>query len=336
MRILITGTSGQIGTNLALRCLAEGHRVHGLDLRPNFWTDAIPQDLADLSRADAAAVLLRHGLPFGKPDVVVHLAGHAKVHQLMLEPAKALENIAMTRQVLEYCRSTGAPMVFASSREVYGDQRRETTGEEHADFTRTASSTYAAAKLSCETLMQASARDFGLPYLVFRLSNVYGRYDNDLHRMERVIPLFMDRLRRGQPLTLFGPDKVLDFTYVDDCVEGLWRGIEALAAGRVVNETINLARGEGHTLRQLCRYLSEALGVPATILEAPIRVGEIGRYVARLDKARHLLGYEPKVSLAEGIRRSVAWDGKTQKCGAPIRQSSSSTGIQDNRFDTRP
>ena len=67
-------------------------------------------------------------------------------------------------------------------------------------------------------------------YLVFRFSNVYGRYDNDLHRMVRVIPLFIHAMLRGEPITVYGGrDKTLDFTYVDDCVDGIVRGIEALA-----------------------------------------------------------------------------------------------------------
>ena len=82
---------------------------------------------------------------------------------------------------------------------------------------------------------------------VFRFSNVYGRYDNDLHRMVRVIPLFIHSMLRGEPITIYGGrDKTLDFTYVDDCVDGIARGIEALAERRVVNQTINLAYGEEH------------------------------------------------------------------------------------------
>jgi UDP-glucose 4-epimerase len=306
VRILITGASGQIGTNLALRCLAEGHSVYGLDLRPNPWTSEIPQSLVDLTRPNTATTLSSGLAPFGKPEVVVHLAGHAKVHQLMLQPDKAVDNIVMTQQVLEYCRRQIIPIVFASSREVYGDQPRARMGEEDADFTL-AVSTYAAAKLSCEALIHGYARGYGLQYLVFRLSNVYGRYDNDLHRMGRVIPLFMDKLWRGEAVTLFGPDKILDFTHVDDCVDGIVRGIQALVTGKVVNETINLARGEGHTLRQLCQFVSQALCVPVTIQEAPPRDGEITRYVARLDKARRLLGYDPKISLPDGLARARDW-----------------------------
>ena len=306
MRILITGASGQIGCNLALRCLAAGHAVHGVDLRPNGWSDAYPVLLHDLTLPGTPAVLATQLADWGRPDVVVHLAAHAKVHQLVLQPDKAMENMAMTQQVLEFCRQQGLPIVFSSSREVYGNARRDTTAEADADFAL-AASTYAASKLAGEALVYSYARCYGLPYLVFRLSNVYGRYDNDLGRMERVIPLFMHKLQQGEALTLFGADKVLDFTYVDDCVAGLFLGIQALQAGEVRDQTFNLARGEGHSLRQLADYLAGLLGRAAQVLEAPTQAGEISCYVANLDKARQLLGYAPQVSLPEGLRRSLAW-----------------------------
>ena len=239
-------------------------------------------------------------------DVVVHLAAHAKVHQLVREPERALENMMMTFNVLEYCRQTQTPVIFSSSREVYGDVHRFTTEEATADFAY-AESTYSASKIAGEALVYAYARCYQLPYLVFRFSNVYGRYDNDLERMIRVIPLFTHRIVRGEPITVFGgEDKVLDFTYVDDCVEGIVRGIDALASGRVRGETINLAYGEGNTLVRVAELIGEATGKTPDVALAPPLLGEVTRYVADIRKARELLGWEPSVPLREGISRSVA------------------------------
>ena len=131
-----------------------------------------------------------NGVEYPEVDVVVHLAAHAKVHQLVQQPHRALENVMMTFNVLEYARQQRVPLVFSSSREVYGDVHRfEEYGEQVADFAYT-ESTYSASKISGEAFMYSYARCYGLPYLVFRFSNVYGRYDNDLHRMVRVLPLF--------------------------------------------------------------------------------------------------------------------------------------------------
>jgi UDP-glucose 4-epimerase len=126
--------------------------------------------------------------------------------------------------------------------------------------------------------------------------------------MVRVIPLFIHSMLRGEPITIYGGrDKTLDFTYVDDCVDGIARGIGALAAGRVVNQTINLAYGQGNTLVHCAERIAEELDVDPQMTLAPSLLGEVTHYVADLSKARELLDYAPQVPLDEGIARAVAW-----------------------------
>jgi UDP-glucuronate 4-epimerase len=301
MRVLITGSSGQIGTNLALRLIGDGHEVFGVDKRQNTWTDAFRYLLQDLS-GDIT------GVEYPPVDLVVHLAAHAKVHQLVREPHRALENAVITFNVLELCRRQRLPIVFASSREVYGDVHRfEGYDEATADFAFT-ESTYSASKIAGEAFVYSYARCYGLPYLVFRFSNVYGRFDNDLHRMVRVLPLFVHSMLRDEPITVFGgSQKTLDFTFVDDCVDGIARGVEALAEGRVVNQTVNLAYGQGNTLVRAAELIAAELGVEPRMTVAPSLLGEVTHYVADITKARTLLGWEPQVPLNEGIPRAVAW-----------------------------
>jgi len=308
MRVLITGSSGQIGTNLALRLQRDGHDVFGVDKRQNPWTDDFRYLLQDLAGHYAPFPGGINGVEYPEVDVVVHLAAHAKVHQLVRQPHRALENVMMTFNVLEYARQQQLPIVFSSSREVYGDVHRfEEYGEQVADFAFT-ESTYSASKISGEAFVYSYARCYGLPYLVFRFSNVYGRFDNDLHRMVRVLPLFTHAITRGEPITVYGGrEKTLDFTYVDDCVDGIVRGVEALVEGRVVNQTINLAYGQGNTLVYAAERIAAELGTEPQMKIAPPLLGEVTHYVADLSKARGLLGYDPKVSLDDGIARAVAW-----------------------------
>jgi len=307
MRVLITGSSGQIGTNLGLLLLQSGHEVFGVDKRQNTWTDAFPTLLQDLAGHYPAFPGGIGGVEYPKVDVVVHLAAHAKVHQLVAEPHRALENAVMTFNVLEYCRSVRVPIVFSSTREVYGDVRRfEGYGEATADFAFT-ESPYSASKIAGEALIYSYGRCYDLPYLVFRFSNVYGRYDNDLHRMVRVLPLFTHLMLRGDAVMVYGRDKVLDFTYVDDCVAGIARGVEALAEGRVRNETINLAYGEGNTIFRAAELIAEELGIEPRIDTAPARLGEVTHYVADIRKAHDLLDWQPRTPLDEGIPRAVQW-----------------------------
>ena len=306
MRILITGSSGEIGTNLALRLLNDKHEVFGVDRRPNTWTDAFPYMLQDLSNrfVNFKAGIGDQRYPENL-DMVVHLAANAKVHELIAEPWRAFDNIAITFNVLEFCRQNNLPIVYASSREVYGDVRRYITEESqtHVSYTE---STYSASKISGEALVYAYAKCYAMPYIIFRFSNVYGRYDNDIERMERVIPLFVKKISRDEPIIVYGREKTLDFTYVDDCVQGVVLGIQKLASGAVRNETINLAYGQGHTLLELAGGIADALGKTPSIAVEPSLVGEVTHYVADISKAKKLLGYEPRISLAYGIRLAIA------------------------------
>ena len=301
MQVLITGSSGQIGTNLGLRLQAAGHTVQGLDRRPNAWTDAIPTCQLDLlSPLDALRAQL------GRPDVVVHLAAYAKVHELVVHPERALENVQTTFQTLELAREWGVPLIFGSSREAYGDVGEGLINE---DRRVVAKSPYSASKIAGEAFVRSYAYCYKVPTLTYRFSNVYGRYDNDLERMERVMPLFIREIAAGNEVTVFGKEKVLDFTYVDDCVAAVFAGVERLYRGEVADETINVATGQGQSLLDLATFIGEALGVEPRVTVLPTRAGEITRYVADISKARALLGYEPTVFLREGVQRAVEWSG---------------------------
>jgi len=307
MRVLITGSSGQIGTNLGLYLLEKGHEVLGIDIRRNPWTDKIETLLQDLStpyRSFKKGIgYVEYPMDF---DAVVHFAAHAKVHELVQQPDRAMENITMAFNVLEYCRHNNVPIIFSSSREVYGDIHRYITEESYADFSYT-ESPYSASKIAGEALIYSYAQCYDLNYLVFRFSNVYGRYDNDIERMERVIPLFIKKISNHEPITVFGKEKVLDFTYVDDCVEGVCRGIELLVNKQAANQTINLAFGQGNSLVNMAEFVGEAMGIKPQISIEPSRVGEVTHYIANIGKARAILGYDPKTSLREGIFKAVAW-----------------------------
>jgi nucleoside-diphosphate-sugar epimerase len=308
-RILITGASGQIGSNLALRLISEGYEVFGIDKRPNTWTNSFPLLLQDLASSFFDYEDGIGHVDYGHIDLVVHLAANAKVHELVEKPARARDNFNMTFNVIEYCRVNKIPLIFSSTREVYGDIKRYTTSEADASFSTT-ESPYSASKISAEAFIYSYARCYDLPYLVFRFSNVYGRYDDDIARMERVIPLFYRKIARGEPITVFGRDKVLDFTYVDDCVDGIFRGCERLLDGSVRNQTFNLAYGQGSPLTQVVDSFEQALGVKANLSFEPARVGEVTHYVADISQARNLLGFDPQMPLIRGLEAAAQWYGR--------------------------
>jgi UDP-glucose 4-epimerase len=100
---------------------------------------------------------------------------------------------------------------------------------------------------------------------------------------------------------------------VDDCVEGIARGVELLVSGRDANHTINLAYGQGNSLVTMAEFIGEALGIKPNMTIEPARVGEVTHYVANIGKARALLNYDPKTPLKEGIQKAVAWSREWEK-----------------------
>ena len=306
MKILVTGSSGQVGTNLCLALIEKGVTVLGVDRRENSWTNQIPFIQRDLASQGMPSLTEISALGLDRPDVVVHLAANAKVHELVVNPQRAHENATTTFNVLEFCRIHQTPIIFSSSREVYGRPQPPRVAEDTTDVFHILSP-YAAYKMADEMLIYSYAHCYNLPYLVFRLSNVYGRYDSDLERMTRVIHIFIDQMLRGEPITIYDRHKLIDFTYVDDCVNGLMLGIEKLLNGEVINETFNLSSGSPATLIQLAETIANILEVEPEIIDCPIRPGEIQFYVADLNKAKTMLGYEPQVAFEEGMRRAIAW-----------------------------
>jgi len=308
-RVLITGASGQIGTNLTSRLREMGYDVFGIDKRANEWNgerDILLQDLSSTYRNHKNGI---GNVDYGKVDLVVHLAANAKVHELVEHPERAFDNFMMTFNIIEYCRQNSVPLVFSSTREVYGDIKRYETSEDMASFSTT-ESPYSASKISSEAFIYSYSRCYDMKYLVFRFSNVYGRYDDDIERMERVIPLFYQKIKDGEPIVIYGKDKILDFTYIDDCVSGIASGIDKMLKGEVQNQTFNLAFGKGNSLSMVPEVFEQALGVKADITYEDARLGEVTHYVADISNAKKLLGYDPQTPLREGLMKAAEWYGR--------------------------
>ena len=302
MRVLITGSSGQIGTNLALRLIDEGHRVlrrgqahQHLDRPLPLPTTGPLQPLPAVRRGIG-------GVEYPQVDVVVHLAAHAKVHELVRHPHRAMENITMTYNVLEYCRLARLPIVFSSSREVYGDIHRYIEDETNRPrrwaraqpTSPTPSRPTRPPRLPGEALIYSYARCYGLKYIVFRFSNVYGRYDNDIERMERVIPLFITPHRQRRAHHRLRREESARFHLRGRLRGGYRLGIKPCTRAGCENQTINLAYGEGNTLVKMAQYAGDALHKEPKITIAPTLLGEVTHYVADISKARELLRLQPQ------------------------------------------
>ena len=296
--MLVTGSSGTIGTRLCERFLdIPDYEVVGVDWLPNKWSAAVQEItvIADLRDPEAIAKLPTDF------DVVIHLAANARVYDLVLEPGKARDNFISVYNMLEFCRQNGIPRFeFASSREVYGNSGAVTHSEQMVNV-ELSESPYSATKLSGELLVRSYQQCYGIEYIIFRFSNVYGMYDDS----DRVVPVFLRLTKNGQDLTVFGKDKLLDFTYIDDAVDGIVLSLEHFDRAR--NETINLAYGEGTAIEKVAQEIRERLGAGNRIEMGEVRTGEVVQYIADIAKARKLLNYAPKVPFAQGIEMSLQW-----------------------------
>ena len=294
--VLVTGSSGTVGTALTDALLERGHDVTGVDARPNRWSEAVDERTTVLNLTDPDVI---QKLP-DSVDLIIHLAANARVHKLVQNPALAKENFDTTFNVLEYARDVGADLLFSSSREVYGN-----TGQVVYDETDTyvdeCESPYTASKIGGEALVKSYDNCYDIETSIVRFSNVYGKYDAS----DRVIPLFISQASRGQDLTVYGEGKVLDFTYINDCVDGVLRVLDQF--NKSAGTTFNIASGRGTSLVELAETIVDRVDADVRVTVEPNRTGEVGRYVADISKAEKLLGYDPDYTLGEGIEATIDW-----------------------------
>lgn len=294
--VLVTGSSGTVGTALTSSLLNRGYDVTGVDVRPNPWLDAVEARtrVLDLTNEDASAALP------DDVDIVIHLAANARVHKLVQNPELARENFNTTFNVLEYARDVGADFVFASSREVYGNSN-QMIYEETDTYVDKCESPYTASKVGGEALVKSYENCYNMEACIVRFSNVYGKYDAS----NRVIPLFIAQANCGEDLTVYGDTKVLDFTYIDDCVSGILRVIKQF--NKSAGTTFNIASGQGTSLVEVAEAVVDRIDSDVAITTEPNRTGEVGRYVADISKAKQVLDYDPTHSLYKGIDMTVDW-----------------------------
>jgi len=302
-KILVTGSSGTIGTELCEQLLARNYQVTGFDLKPNNWLSAVNErtvigDLRDPSSLDALS---------GNWDVVVHLAANARVYNLVLNPLLARDNLEMVVNVLEFVRRRKIPkIIFASSREVYGNNRQFKCSENAPVRVDNCESPYAASKLGGEALIHAYHHCYGLDYIILRFSNVYGKYDDS----DRLIPQLIRLAKANKELPIYGKRKRLGFTYIDDAVNGIIETLERFEDAE--NDVFNIASGEAVSILHVASLIKKYMRTHNKVALADTRTGEVVRFVADITKAKRKLGYKPKTGIELGIRKSVQWSTQTK------------------------
>lgn len=300
-RVLITGGNGFIGSHLAERLEDRGDSVTLFDLGFNSNTrslgcEKIRGDVRDYSTVKEAVS--------GK-DAVFHFAAVSRVAWGQEDPFNCwMTNQVGTLNVLEACRkSETRPVLFyASSREVYGEPSYLPVKESHP---KKPVSVYGMTKLCAERACQSYSipSDVGhsINQVIFRFSNVYGS-ERDLP--ERVIPKFMAKALRGEEITLYGGEQILDFTFIDDTVSGILKAYAAsLDGGRsIIGEDFHFVTGRGFSVSDLAKMIVDLVGSSSKVMRNVANSFEVRRFIGDPAKSHEMLGYEPTVKLEDGLK----------------------------------
>jgi len=303
MRILVTGGAGFIGSHLSDRLLAEGHHVVCLD---NFFTGrrANLEHLLDHHHFE----LLHHDVCepiFIEVDQIYNLACPASPVHYQYNPVKTVKsNVMGTLNMLVLAKRVGARILQASTSEVYGDPHVHPQTESYWGNVNPIGprACYDEGKRVAETLMSDYHREDGVDIRIARIFNTYGprMAEND----GRVVSNFIVQALRGQELTLYGTgEQSRSFCYVDDLVDGLVR----LMAAEDRHEPVNLGNPVEFTIRELAEEVVKVVGGEVRVAFRPLPQDDPTQRQPDITRAREWLGWEPRLQLAQGLVRTVAY-----------------------------
>ncbi len=307
MKIIVTGGAGFIGSHITDAYIAAGHTVAVIDnLSKGFRRNLNPK--AAFYRADITDLAAMERI-FKKerPEAVNHHAALAEVVASVRNPEPTLTtNVIGTANVLmafgRYGRRTGArkgTFIFASTGgAMYGDPKRVPVNE---DAPRDPLSPYGLSKLLGEDTVHYYARQFGFDYVIFRYANVFGPRQNPKGEAG-IVAIFGGLMTQGLRPTIFGDGtKSRDYVYVGDVARA---NLAALRKGH--GETLNIGRGVLTTDRAMCDAIAKEAGYTKPPTFAPFRPGEIYRISLDASRARRVLGWNPRVDIAEGVTQALA------------------------------
>ena len=308
MKCLVTGCAGFVGSHLTEALLARGDHVVGIDALVPFYPVWMKQrNLAPLLEhphftfveGDLATMDLKPWLE--DVDVIFHLAGQPGVRDSWGPQFQAYtrNNVTATERLLH--AAVGASLkrfIFAGSSSVYGDSPEMPWREDTCPQPR---SPYAITKLAAEHLCRSYHLDFQVPTVVVRFFTVYGprqRPDMAFHK-------FLKAAWLDEPIPLYGNGKqTRDFTFVSDIIAGTLAAAEREGA---VGQVFNLGGGSRIVLLELLELVREVTGKPVRIQKLARQAGDVRHTWADISRSRQVLGYEPAVSLEEGLRQEYAW-----------------------------
>jgi len=302
---LVTGGAGFIGAHLVQELLTKGQYVRVLD---NFSTgkrerlDAFGNQIEVIEGDIRSQQSVREAV--AGVDAVLHQAAMPSVPRSVEDPITSNDvNVGGTLNVLNAAREAGVRRVVnASSCSVYGASE---TIPKTEDMAPEPISPYAVTKLTGEHYCHVFSYLYGLETVSLRYFNVFGPGMDPSSNYAAFISLFVEGMIAGRPLTINGDGSIMrDFTYVQNIVDANMR---ALQAEGVSGQVFNVGCGENSTLNEVVSVLKELIDTDSVISHGPERTGDVKRSRADVSKACEMLGYKPRVTMREGLERTVLW-----------------------------
>lgn len=302
-RYLVTGGAGFIGSHIVRRLVGDGELVRVVD---NLSTGQLARlddvrDFIEFIEADLADERVSDEAVRGV-DYVLHQAAVPSVQRSVCDPVGTnRSNVTTTLNVLESCRKAGVRrIVYAASSSAYGDTEILPKKEE---MPPNPLSPYALQKFVGERYCKLYYDLYGLETVSLRYFNVFGPDQDPDSEYSAVIPKFIIKLLARKSLTVYGDgEQSRDFTYVENVVES---NLLATKAAETVGQVFNIGCGERTSLNELIGLLEQIIGLKAEVSYVATRPGDVRHSLADIMLARRLLGYEPKVSLQDGLKRTV-------------------------------
>ncbi len=300
-RTVITGGAGFLGSHLADRLLAEGHEVIAID---NLLTGSL--DNIDHIRSERFRFIKQDVTEYlyltGPVDFVLHFASPASPIDYLRMPIQTLKVGALgTHKALGLAREKGACFLLASTSEVYGDPQVHPQPEDYWGHVNPIGprGVYDEAKRYAEAMTMAYHRFHQIDTRIVRIFNTYGP------RMRlgdgRVVPAFVDEAMRGEPITVFGDgSQTRSFTFVEDLVEGIWRLLNSDIA-----EPINVGSEDEWSILDFAKMIIRLTNSPSEIIHDDLPIDDPKTRRPDITRARRLLGWESKMPLEEGLRRTI-------------------------------
>lgn len=297
--ILVTGGLGFIGSHLSEELIARGYSVRVLDCKKNPEFKPNCEIMAGDITNEASVQKALKGI-----DAVFHLAAQVSVVRSVENPLGTVKNnVDGTVLLLDgSAKAKIGNFIFVSSSSVYGEPQRLPVDEGHPFNPK---SPYAASKLSGEFFAKAFHDLYGLPVSCMRFFNVFGPRQQGEYA--GVIQIFINRVRQGKPPAIFGDGtQTRDFVYVKDVVDATIKAGEK----KLPFEAFNIGSGTQKTVNEIAETVLAHYKSNLKPVYAPPRPGDPKHTLARIEKAKKLLGWQPRYSFEEGLRETLEWFGK--------------------------